>query len=57
VAIDEDDPVIDHAAARLLIERWPRRGADVSEVGLPQALGLIHDLVEPSQPQQLVARV
>lgn len=52
--INEADPAVTLPPIEELLARWRARGAPVREHRFPAALGLIHDLLDPGQPQQRV---
>lgn len=57
MVINENDRVIDNAAARRLVAQWRQRGTEVDLVTLPADQGLVHDFMEPTRPEQQVAKV
>lgn len=57
VIINPTDESIDNAGVRAVAQRWRRRGANVALEEFPADWRLIHDLIDPAQPAQQVARV
>jgi pimeloyl-ACP methyl ester carboxylesterase len=51
------DQTVDNDIARALFTGWRVRGAPVTLFEFPADLGLIHDLIDPSQPEQQVDNV
>lgn len=51
------DDVVDNRGAARLAREWRRQGAPVTAYELPAAWGLLHDIMDPMQPAQQVARV
>ena len=51
------DVVVDNAVAHTVATQWIAHGATVKQIEFPQAWHLIHDLMDPAQPDQQVARV
>jgi carboxylesterase len=51
------DPIISHHLLAQLIECWKGHGATVTERAFPAEWNLLHDLIDPLQPEQQVARV
>lgn len=51
------DEVIDNAAVAATVAAWRAHGATIHTYEFPADWRLIHDLMDPAQPQQQVARV
>ena len=51
------DVVVDNAVAHAVAKQWSAHGATVKLIEFPQTWHLIHDLMDPAQPDQQVARV
>ncbi len=51
------DPVISHQFVAQLVQAWTAHGATVTEHRFPAEWNLLHDLIDPLQPQEQVARV
>lgn len=51
------DPVVDNATVAATVAAWRTHGALIHTYEFPADWCLIHDLMDPSQPQQQVARV
>ncbi len=51
------DPVISHQFVAQLMQAWTAHGATVTEHRFPAEWNLLHDLIDPLQPQQQVERV
>lgn len=51
------DDVVDNTTVAAVVEAWRKQGARVQTHEFPTAWHLIHDLIDPSQPDQQVARV
>ncbi len=51
------DETVDNRAAYALAERWHTYGTPVRTYEFPKEWNLIHDLVDPEQPKQQMARV
>jgi len=51
------DEAVDNRGAAALAAAWRRHGAAVTEHAFPAAWGLPHDLIDPAQPTQQIARV
>lgn len=57
VVINPHDDVVDNGAAHALAQAWQRHDARTDLIHFPQHLRLIHDLMDPLQPNQQVDRV
>jgi pimeloyl-ACP methyl ester carboxylesterase len=58
VALNENDDGVNNALSFTLVRRWRAHGADaVATYVFSRQLGLIHDVVDPMQPQQQTAVV
>lgn len=51
------DMVVDNAATAQVVANWRAHDADVNTHAFPREWELLHDLVDPTQPDQQVARV
>lgn len=51
------DPVIDHDVIASLVNQWRAHGATVMTHAFPAEWELIHDLIDPLQPDEQVGRV
>jgi carboxylesterase len=54
IVMNTNDDVVDNRAAERLAECWRHHGAMVTTYTFPVSLNLIHDLMDPGQPQQQV---
>ena len=50
--INDNDTTISNSAVEEVISEWQKAGVDVKVVHLPAGLGLVHDVIDPSQPTQ-----
>ena len=57
LVLNPSDQTVDNDIARALFTGWRLRGAPVTLYEFPADLGLIHDLIDPSQPEQQVETV
>jgi alpha-beta hydrolase superfamily lysophospholipase len=57
VVLNAADQVVDNQRVQLLAALWRRRGAPVELIELGVEQGLIHDFMDPLQPQQQVEKV
>ena len=57
VAVNPCDTVVDNRTALALVAAWRARGAVVTEYSFPPTMNLIHDYMDPLQPEQQVDRV
>ena len=57
VVTNLNDPAVNNAATRRLVEAWRRTGANVATYEFPREQGLLHDLVSPDQAYQRTAEV
>jgi hypothetical protein len=58
VALNENDDGVNNALSCTLVRRWRAHGADaVASYAFSRQLGLIHDVVDPTQPKQQTAVV
>jgi len=51
------DDVVDNTTVAAVVEAWRKQGANVQTHEFPATWRLIHDLIDPAQPAQQVARV
>lgn len=51
------DQVVDNVVAQAVANQWQQHGAVVHRHEFPQTWNLLHDLMDPTQPEQQVARV
>jgi carboxylesterase len=57
VVTNENDDGVNNELTGTLVGRWRSHGAQVSTYAFPRQLGLIHDVVDPTQPKQQTAVV
>src|SRR5262249_40492784 len=58
VVLNENDNGVNNALSSTLVSRWHDRGAEaVATYLFPRDLGLIHDVMDPTQPKQQTAIV
>lgn len=55
--INPTDESIDNDGVLAVAQCWRRRGANIAIHSFPAEWGLMHDLIDPGQPQQQTARV
>lgn len=55
--INPTDESIDNDGVLAVAKRWRRRGANIAIYAFPAEWGLMHDLIDPCQPQQQTGRV
>jgi pimeloyl-ACP methyl ester carboxylesterase len=55
--INDADFAVSNTIARRLVAAWQRQGREVDVEVLPLSLGLIHDLIDPRQPEADTAAV
>jgi carboxylesterase len=51
------DDVVDNRASAALLARWRQHGGQVRNLHFPAEWNLLHDLIDPDQPEQQVERV
>ena len=51
------DPVISHQFVAQVVQAWQAHGATVTQHCFPAEWNLLHDLIDPLQPEEQVARV
>lgn len=57
VVTNPTDESVDNAGAAAVVSAWRARGGQVTTYAFPSEWGLIHDLIDPSQPRQQTSRV
>lgn len=57
VITNAHDPVIDRDVVNTVVAAWRRHGATVQTYEFPAEWNLLHDLIDPAQPEQQVDRV
>lgn len=57
LVINPTDESIDNAGVLAVARRWRRRGANITIHTFPAEWRLMHDLIDPGQPQQQIERV
>lgn len=57
VITNPKDVVVDNATTAQVVANWRTHGAAVKTYAFPTEWDLIHDLIDPTQPEQQVARV
>jgi carboxylesterase len=53
--LNASDTAVDESSSRDLARRWLDQGVTVTQIVIPQRHNLIHDLIDPLQPQQNIA--
>jgi carboxylesterase len=54
VVTNANDESVDNQATYEIVARWQQQGASVQTYEFPQAIGLVHDLLDPDQPKEQI---